>query len=220
MKGLSSGGAEMETDVYQIPIGGEWTLEDLYVFPRAYEQCYFMYLALLSDAPEFEDDRVIHAYEAFPWQGGYSAVNFYNQLKWAVPRKRRPRVTRIEYSSPGVIELGGLVVGVAVLIEKVVRTICNSAKDVNRTYSEIYRDMQKRKLLRVKRENEIRKLTAAERRVIEGHAERIAGVLDVDPRLLNERTGSSYKSLKILLSLFRRVRSLSQFQTNGKLRLK
>jgi len=209
----------METDVHQIPIGGKWTLEDLYVFPRAYEQCYFMYLAL-SDAREPEDERVVHAYEAFPRQGGYSAVNFYNQLKWAVPKRRRPRLTRIEYSSPGVIELGGLVVGVAVLIEKVVRTICNSAKDVNRTYSVIYRDMHKRKLLRIKTENEIRKLTATERRVIEEHTDRIAHILDVDPSALNERTGSSYKSLKILLSLFRRVRSLSQFQTSGKLRLK
>jgi hypothetical protein len=56
----------METNLHQIPIGGKWTLEDLYVFPRAYEQCYFMYLALL---PDVSDDRIIHAYEAFPWQG-------------------------------------------------------------------------------------------------------------------------------------------------------
>jgi hypothetical protein len=210
----------MGTDVYQLPIGGKWTLEDLYVFPRLYEQCYFMYLALQPDSAEFEDDRVLNAYEVFPWQGGYSAVDFYNQLKWAVPRKRRPRVTRIRYSSPGLIELGSLSIVVALVIEKVVRNICNSAKEISGTYTAVYRDMQKRKLLRIKTETEMRKLTRAENRAIETHAESIAAILDVNLGVLNERTGSSYKSLKILLSLFRRVRLLCGFQKNGKLRLK
>jgi hypothetical protein len=59
----------MESGRYEIPIAGEWSREDLYVFPRAYEQCYFMYLALLPDAWEFEEERITRAYEAFPWQG-------------------------------------------------------------------------------------------------------------------------------------------------------
>jgi hypothetical protein len=210
----------MEANGHEIPIGGEWTLENLYVFPRSYEQCYFMYLGLRPNTRWSEDDRVLHAYEAFPWQGGYSAVDFYNQLKWAVPRRKRPRVTRIEYSSPGLIELGGLVVGVAVLIEQVVRRLCDTTKSISKTYSDVYRDMQKRKLLRIKTENEIRKLSTADRRVIDAHAETMAHALDVDVAVLNERTGSPYKSLKILLSLFRRVRVLSEFQDKDKLRLK
>jgi hypothetical protein len=210
----------MKTDVYQIPIGGKWTLEDLYIFPRAYEQCSFLYLALTPDTSVFEDERVLFAYEAFPWQGGYSAVDFYNQLKWAVPRRRRPRVTRIRYSSPGFIELGGLSIGVALVLEKVVRNLCNSAKMLSGTYTVIYRDMQKRKLLRIRTNNEIRKLTRAERQVVEAHAENLADVLDVDLDVLTERTGSAYKSLKILMSLFRRVRLLCGFQKNGRLRLK
>jgi hypothetical protein len=60
----------MATDVYQLPIGGKWTLEDLYVFPRLYEQCYFMYLALQPTSAELEDERVVNAYQVFPWQGG------------------------------------------------------------------------------------------------------------------------------------------------------
>src|SRR5205814_5905484 len=92
-------------------------------FPRAYEQCYFLYLSLHQPNRDLEHSGN-YAYEVFPWQGGYSAVDFYNRLKWAVSKRRRPRITRIEYASPGVIELGGLVVAVAVLIEKVVHSIC------------------------------------------------------------------------------------------------
>jgi len=209
----------MEKDNYLIPIGGRWTLEDLYEFPRAYEQCYFAYLVLSPEASEPEDDRVLWAFEGFPWQGGYSAVDFYNQLKWAVPKRRRPRINRIKYASPGLIELGGLVVSIAVIIEKVVHTLCNAAKDVNRTYSAIHRDMQKRKLLRIKTENQIQRLTPLEQRVVDGHAEEMAGILDVDLRRLNERTGTSYKSLKIMLSLFRRLRQIAKFQKGGKVNL-
>jgi hypothetical protein len=206
----------MDKDSYLIPIDGKWTLEDLYEFPRAYEQCYFAYLGLSPEASESEDERVLNAFTAFPWQGGYSAVDFYNQLKWAVPKRKRPRINRIEYASPGLIELGGLVVSVAVIIEKVVHTLCNAAKDVNRTYSAIHRDMQKRKLLRIRTESEIRKLTPSEQRVVDGYAEEMAGILDVDLSSLNERTGTSYKSLKIMLSLFRRLRQIANFQKSGK----
>jgi hypothetical protein len=208
----------MESGRYEIPIAGEWSLEDLYVFPRAYEQCYFMYLALLPDAWEFEEERITRAYEAFPWQGGFSAVGFYNHLKWAVPKKKRPRVRRIEYSSPGLIELG-LIVAVAAAIERIVRSLCNSAKNINATYTEIYRDLQDRKLLKIKTENEIRRLSASECRVIDTHVKTIAQVLDVDPKALNDKTGSSYKSLKILLSLFRRMKRLSEFQKKGMINL-
>ena len=111
-------------------------------------------------------------------------------------------------------------VSVAVIIEKVVHVLGNAAKGASQSYSATYRDMQKRKLLRIKTENEIRRLTTTDQRVIKEHAEELTGILNVDLELLNERTGSPYKSLKILLSLFRRVRSLALFQRSGKLRLK
>ena len=141
------------------PIDGNWSLEDLYVFPRAYEQCYFMYLALAAPPQAADDERIARAYEAFPWQGGYSAVDFYNQLKWSVPKRKRPTIIRIRYGSPGIIELGGLLVSVAVIVERVVHTLCKAAREANQTYSAIHRDLQKRRLLRIKTDNEIRKLT-------------------------------------------------------------
>lgn len=209
----------MADDVYRIPIDGDWSLEDLYVFPRAYEQCYFAYLALAATPPSADDDRIARAYEAFPWQGGYSAVDFYNQLKWSVTKRKRPTIIRIRYGSPGVIELGGLLVSIAVIIERVVHTLCKAAREVNQTYSAIHRDLQKRRLLRIKTDNEIRKLTPLEQARISKHAEELATILDVDLAKLNERTSSPYISLKILLSLFRRMRAISEFQRRGKVRL-
>lgn len=208
----------MELDPYEIPIGGKWSLEDLYVFPRAYEQCYFLYLGLLPDVWDADQERIAHAYSAFPWQGGYSAVGFYNQLKWAVPRGKRPRVIRIEYASPGLIELA-LLLAVAKIIERIVHSLCSSAKELNATYTEVYRDLHERKLLKVRTEDEIRSLSPSERRVVNQHAGTMALVLNVDVNALDEMTGSSFKSLKILLSLFRRLKRLAEFQRMGKINL-
>lgn len=205
----------MNNDSYTIPIAGEWSLEDLYVFPRTYEQCYFMYLALMSADLGKDQDRIEHAYQAFPWQGGYSAVGFYNQLKWAVPKRQRPQIIRIEYASPGLIEIS-VVVAVAVAIEKIVKSLCESARDINATYNEIYRDLQERKLLRIKTEAEIRRLKKSEIRVIDAHARELGKAIDIDVEALNLKTGSPFKSLKIILSLYRRLRKLAKFQERGK----
>jgi hypothetical protein len=90
---------------YPILMDGRWTLEDLYKFPRTYEQAYFALDALTPSESEADFDRVDRALKAFPWQGGYSAVNFYNQLKYATPIDARPEVLSIQYASPGAITL-------------------------------------------------------------------------------------------------------------------
>lgn len=208
----------MEEVRYRIPIAGEWSLEDLYVYPRTYEQCYFTYLALLSLEDDADQERIDHAFDAFPWQGGYSAVNFYNQLKWSVPRQLRPRVRRIQYASPGFIELS-LAVAAALAIARIVHAFCSSARDVNATYTEIYRDLQERKLLKVETEAAIQKLTRDDEQVIQTHLSTLGAVLEVDLITLNDKTGSPFKSLKVLLSLFRRMRTLAQYQKSGKTKL-
>ncbi|HWD26627.1 MAG TPA: hypothetical protein VG387_05655, partial [Rhizomicrobium sp.] len=69
-----------DEEIFKIGLDGDWSLEDLYVFPRAFEQVYFAMYSLSTELGEFQAERVQRAYEIFPWQGGYSAVNFYNQL--------------------------------------------------------------------------------------------------------------------------------------------
>ena len=78
-------------DDYTILIDKRWSLGDLYEFPRAYEQVYFAFEALIP-ADEEAAARIDRAFKAFPWRGGYSAVNFYNQLKYATPPNKRPTI--------------------------------------------------------------------------------------------------------------------------------
>jgi hypothetical protein len=220
----------MAEETYTVHIDGQWSLEDLYIFPRTYEQVYFAVYSLMPfDSSSFDElaltgldddyrNRIEHAYRAFPWQGGYSAVNFYNQLKYVIPRNDRPRIQSIQYHSPGWIELT-LAVSVAFNIERIVKSICASLHTMNETYTDIVKGMTDRKLLRLKgRELELSK---ADLDYVQMSADRMARMIDVgDIKEMNRRTGHPYRTLKILLSLYRRFRTLVQYQDRGKANFK
>jgi hypothetical protein len=204
---------------YKIPIEGRWFLEDLYVFPRAYEQVYFLAYSLLPHEDEQIQERIQYAYSQFPWRGGYSAVNFYNNLKFTTPKKQRPQVISLQYSSPGWIELS-LIIGVAVSIEKLIKTIAGSLREANSLYNEIYEGTQKRKLLRIEvksKELELEKTHADFIMHSVGNMANLLNLQEVDQ--MTTKTGSPLKTLKILLSLYRRVRTLAEYKRSGKLRL-
>jgi len=204
------------SDRYKINIDKRWSLEDLYVFSRTYEQVYFLAYSLLPDLPEGAVDRVSRAYQTFPWRGGYSAVNFYNQLKYSVPSTERPNVLAIRYASPGFLELG-MLLGVAYSVSKLVKYVAGSLKEMNSAYNEIMTDLQKRKLLRLEVKKKEIELSQTQLRAVEEHADSMAKLLGFNGHAeLTERTGHPFITLKILLSYYRRLRKLAEYQSKGK----
>ena len=204
---------------YRIVIGERWTLEDLYVFPHTFEQLYFLYYSLMLQVDESSVERIMYAYSKFPWQGGYSAVNFYNQLKYAVPKQARPTIQSIRYGSPGWIDLT-LAPAVAKAVEFTVKAIANSITHANRAYNEICTGLQKRKLMRIKVKRQELQLKKEELEYVKSSLKSIAEILGLkNIEEMNRRTGSPYKTLKILLSTYRRVRDLASFQNKGKIEL-
>jgi hypothetical protein len=209
-----------ERDRYLVHIEGRWSLEDLYVFPRAYEQVYFAVYSMLPGHDEIALERIHNAYRAFPWQGGYSAVNFYNQLKYVTPSKERPEIASIQYHSPGWIELV-LLVGVALAVEKIVRAIASSIDHANGVYDRIVRGLQERKLLRLEAKRKQLEFRKAELQFIKEASEAMASLFGFkNLNEIHERTGHPYLTLKILLSLYRRIRTLVQYEEKGKATLR
>ena len=79
------------------------------------------------------------------------------------------------------------------------------------------RGSQNRKLLRLKVNEEELRLEKLQIEFIEYSLKKMAGILGVDDiEELNRKTGHPYKTLKILLSVFRRVRTLADYQIRGK----
>jgi hypothetical protein len=201
---------------YPIHMDGRWTLEDLYKFPRTYEQAYFALDALIPSESQVDFERVDRAFKAFPWQGGYSAVNFYNQLKYATPIRARPEILSIEYASPGAITLT-LILEQAQLLAAIVGTVAGSITVCNALYNKIMNDLQRRKLLRIKVERENVALGRDELALISEYNREMATMLQIGtPDALDERTGRPLVSLKILLSVYRRVRTLADYRNRGK----
>lgn len=206
-------------DNYKIPIDEKWSLEDLYVFSRTYEQVYFLMYSLLPHQDEYIQEKIGYAYSAYPWKGGYSAVNFYNKLKFTTPREKRPQILSMKYSSPGYIELI-LIVEVAVLVAGIVKAIATCIKDMNSTYNEIYKGMSERKLMRIKIEQAALELEHTNIKYIQKSTDTMVSLLGLeDIEQIHKKSGSNLKTLKILLSLYRRVKILAEFQRSGKTKL-
>ena len=121
------------SDTYTIRIDGTWTLEDLHVFPHKFEQVYYFIHSLDMQLDEYDQERVDLAYKSMPWFGGYSAVNFYNQLKYITPKQRRPKIISISYSSPGWIELS-ILAAVALNVGQIAKRIAGAARAINRSH--------------------------------------------------------------------------------------
>ena len=210
---------DLEESNYRIGIDGRWDLEDLYIFPRNYEQVYFLVFSLLPHEDEDIQERIKYAYSGFPWRGGYSAVNFYNNLKYTTPRLHRPQVISIQYASPGWIELR-LIQFVARTVEGIIKSIATSIIEANRVYNEIHKGLSERKLLRIdvkKKELELEMMHADYIEKSANTMARLVGLRDVSQ--MHEKTGSPLKTLKILLSLYRRIRTLAEYQNKGKTKL-
>lgn len=201
---------------YTIHLDGSWTLEDLYKFPRAYEQAYFFVYAIETGGADYEGDDVDYLFRAFPWQGGYSTVGFYNSLKYRIRPSRRPTIISIKYASPGWLELG-VVLTVALNIERIIKAFANSATVINKSYGDIIKGMQERKLRNIKIERDRVRLEREELKFInESNAVfcRLLGLKNL--QALNEKTGSPLTTLKMLLSFYRRIKLLVDYKEKGK----
>jgi len=217
---------EKEVARYKVLLDNKWDLEDLYIFPRTYAQVYYLHYALLNQADEFLTELITYAFSTYPWQGGYSAVNFYNRLKSMVHKKHRPIIISMQYASPGWIELS-LIPVIALGVAKAVKMICSSVNEINKTYSDIQKGLSDRKLLRLnitEKEIDIDKkrieLEIQHMDFINESATKMGELLGFDSMdHIDAITGSRLKTLKILSSYYRRLKILTDFQRKGKIGL-
>ena len=210
----------------RLSLDGEWSLLDWSSFGRRYVQVYSFLYAIEYGVPEdfddapfgfkrFEREQFERAFKSFSWEGGWSAFGFYEFLWRLVPEERRPRIVAIRYESPGFIDLG-VFLSSALAISMLVRHVCTSIQKADDTYHQVYTHAQERKLLRRRADREL-------------NLEDV-GFVDEASKLLSTAIGfkgmdnlrrlteNPLVQMKILLSLFRRVRALAEFQDSGQIK--
>lgn len=204
-----------EGNTYRISIDGSWSLKDFYELPHVFAQTYSFNCAFLIEEEALDPERLLQAFASYPWRGGYSAVNFYNVLANQIPRKLRPKVKSIQYASPGWIELG-LFVPAAIEIGKVIGIFVVSAGSLHSLYSQIHRGLHDRKLLRIDEKRKDLELSREELDFSIESSEKLAKSLGFESLAkLNELTGNPLATTKILLSHYRRVRTLAKYTIKG-----
>ncbi|MDT8375802.1 MAG: hypothetical protein RQ867_03575 [Mariprofundaceae bacterium] len=174
-------------------------------------------------ADDWVEEEIQYIYGKYPWRGGYSAVNFYQNLFSKMPREYRPRIKSIQYASPGFIELSQLV-EVAKDISLIVGYISAAILAGNKTYSIIQKGIRERKLSKIDLRSEELKLLEQERNFIHKSVNDIARIMGVREETLAKlyfrAENNELAVLKILSSLYRRARDLAKLQNKQKLNLK
>jgi hypothetical protein len=205
-----------EIDDYTIRIAGSWSLEDFYELPHVFAQVYAFNCAFLLAEEARDPERLANAFVSYPWQGGYSAVNFYTTLSSQVPLYLRPKVKAIQYASPGFLQLG-LWVAAATAAGTIIKRFVDSASSLNKLYSDIYKGLQERKLLGIEIKRKALELQDDEINFVVNSSRRLAEALGFsDLAKLDDLTGNRLATMKILLSYYRRLRTLADYERRGK----
>ncbi len=136
-----------------------------------------------------------------------------------MPKRWRPVIRSMQYASPGWIELS-LAVTIALNIKTIVGHLVSSAGQINKLYGTIHKGIVERNLQRIEVRKKELTLQKEDLEFAIDAAERLARALGFDNlAALQRRTNNPLASLRILLSFYRRIRTLSGFVNSGKVNL-
>ena len=134
--------------------------------------------------------------------------------------KLRPEVQRIQYASPGFIELMELL-AVAVTVAEIVGAVTKSLGSVHDLYRNIQKasvDHELYKITLAKEDLELKQRQMAFCEKASKDSVEAFGLTEVQEKLIDQKVQNNpVMKLKILLSVFRRVEPLAKKQAEGKL---
>jgi len=202
-------------DNYIIQIDREWSLDDFHGLPQTYSQVYsFIYNLQVNKDGRPISQKEKEAFSHYPWRGGFSAVNFYKDLQSLIPTQYKPRVTRLQYASPGFIELE-LFTPISASIRESIHAYLSSAGELDEMYKLI---------MKFQKEHSFSRNKIEENQIIPEIMEIIVQLTGDFASLLkyeyieatNRLTSNRLLTLRIVLSYFRRVKILAEYQIEGR----
>ena len=209
----------MEVGNIKILLDKRWELKDFSVVTREYVQLYSFYYIVSRVA---EGKYVDLDFSTYPWGGGYSVINFFQKSYGLTHKDYRLQVARIQYASPGFIELTG-VIGIAADVATLVTTLCGSALAINKTYDTIVSSYHRRKLGSIKIQEAESKLSKDDIEFIQKSVLLLAKEFKLRPEQVEAVRKISNKNelvqLKMLLALYRRAEPIVEQQESGKVKL-
>lgn len=206
-----------------IKLDRRWELAEFAVFTKEYLQLYGFFYALQCRSREVtsptEKDGEVWGYSTMPWEGGHSVVNFFRGVYTSTPPDYRPVVKKIQYASPGFIELSALT-DIAWQIAELVAAVAASIFTANKVYDRVMRTYRQREWAKLKsdklrlqnQEREIQLVASSVKAL-----EKVMGLSEEQHKYLVRLSGADeLVQLKMLLAVFRRATPLAELQESGK----
>ncbi|WP_316228328.1 hypothetical protein [Bradyrhizobium sp. SZCCHNR1039] len=207
-------------DTQKFKIDGKWGTNDFSIFHGKMSDLYALFgvLARLNDPADQTEQGFIRATikERF-WQGGGSYVGFYDSL---MARNKLLRLTplevaRIQYASPGEIDLRGDPQAL-INITDIIDVFDEAWVDLAKQYTELRKSLAKERLLSAKPtaefSSEHMKNFVQEKTVKFAEALRIEGVGNI----FDACDQNTLVFAKVILSIFRRANELYKFHAEGR----
>ncbi|MFM5529681.1 hypothetical protein [Aeromonas veronii] len=200
----------------KIILDERWKLEDFSILTKEYQQLYGFFHALRAiDEGRFSGLE----FERMPWLGGGSVVGFFSIIGKFVHPEDQPVVRRIQYASPGVIELT-LLVEVAKDIGIIVTALASAITSIAGTYHLIYSQYQKRKLTQLKIKDLEAKQLREEISFVKDSILELHEKFNLSPQQISAlqklSKGDELVQLKMLLALYRRAMPIAELQVSNK----
>lgn len=209
----------MDIGKIEIKLDKRWELQDLSVVTKEYVQLYSFFYVLKCVN---EGIYVGLDFSTYPWRGGFSVVNFFQGSYGLTPPEYRLQVSRLQYASPGFIELTGAI-SIAADIATLVTTLCSSAWAINKTYDSIVRSYHKRRLGKIKLDEAESKLQREDILFIQESIRKLSTEFRLRPEQIDAIQKITNKNelvqLKILLALYRKAEPIKEQQSSGKAQL-
>lgn len=206
-----------DAEIYRVLMDGRWSLQDLYDFPHSLSQTYAFAYCFDSTLSPQDAERINLALREYPWGGGYSIVNIFTVLQNQVPPKQRPKITSIQYASPGWIDLL-LNLDPIVTVASSVAAIAGSMAITTKSYEAIQKALHN---IRINKAETKAKIAIARKREVEALS---ALCNDLSRQIgfngfhgLVSRTGGNVEvAAKLLCAYYRRLKIVAEYEKNGK----
>lgn len=222
---------EVTPTKFNIPLDSTWFITDLQKFTSEYANLYaFFYCAI----PRFITnigERVQRCLAA-PWKGGFSRVNFFDALERYVPPIHELEIKRINYASPGEIEIEALE-SIGNSIANVITSYIKNESKLIEMEKAINALLTSSKLLsssNLKR-TDVSKLND-QQLILNGLSDdklkTLIEKMDVIARLLSiqgelssilKHSPNSIVTSKVVLTLLARIKRIAEFQKNKQIKL-
>ncbi|KEC74894.1 hypothetical protein RLPCCGM1_c1238 [Rhizobium leguminosarum bv. phaseoli CCGM1] len=210
---------ERPADVARLLVDGDWELSEFGHFNQRYADIYAFSVAVKKwsrpgTSLKLKQD-LRRPFLDRPYQGGFSYVHLFNDLNDNIPVEEQLSLNKIQYASPGYVDMSGKS-DVFVELQELVTNFLERRRDIVKLYNELWGYLHKNGYLRLSGDQYGR--GDPSEKYISKKSEELHKALKMGSfAVIGELTNDNHLvSAKVILSFYRRLNELASFFAQGR----